>query len=244
MNGNLKRNVILFFAWIFSLAVPSYASHLLDTIRNPTLERVYAYYASLTPLECDIGEHMHVLKRLAMECPIVTEIGLGNVVSTWALLQGLVKNPAEKRSYTGIDIRFPPIDNMLLAQKLAEDKGIIFSFRLGNDLRIEMLPTDLLFIDSMHTYCHLTYELETFSPYVRKYIAMHDTSEPWGDRDDHEYVGDYSEYPPHYNRFKRGLWAAVEDFLKTHPEWTLHERRLNCHGFTILKRVETLADAR
>ena len=31
----------------------------------------------------------------------------------------------------------------------------------------------------MHTYCHLSYELDTFSPKVRKYIAMHDTSEPW-----------------------------------------------------------------
>jgi hypothetical protein len=66
---------------------------------------------------------------------------------------------------------------------------------------------------------------------------MHDTSEPFGDRDDNEYYGDYSEYPTHIDRSKRGLWPAVEDFLKKHPEWTVHERYYNNHGFTVLKRV-------
>jgi len=99
----------------------------------------------------------------------------------------------------------------------------------------------LLFIDSLHTYCHLTYELEKFSPKVSKYIAMHDTS--WDPTiDDPAYYGDYSEYPPEYDRTKRGLWPAVVDFLKRHPEWTLHERRLNNYGFTILKRVQSLPD--
>jgi cephalosporin hydroxylase len=104
-------------------------------------------------------------------------------------------------------------------------------------MTIEIPSTDLLFIDSLHTYCHLTYELEKFSPHVRKYIAMHDTSEPWGTVDDTEYGGDYSEYPAAFDREKRGLWAAVEDFLSRHPEWRLLERRLNNHGFTVLERV-------
>ena len=83
----------------------------------------------------------------------------------------------------------------------------------------------------------MTYELETFSPKIRKYIAMHDTSAPWGDSDDDQYEDDYSEYPDHYDRNKRGLWPAIEDFLSTHPEWTLMERRFDYHGFTILKRI-------
>jgi len=198
-----------------------------------TLERIYQNKCAEPS---DIHEHLHALRELAQECPIVTEIGLREMVSTWAILQGLSENPYPYRSYIGIDIAFPPKFTLLLAQSLAEDNGVAFDFWHANDLLIEIAPTDLLFIDSLHTYAHLTYELERFSPKVRKYIAMHDTSAPWGNRDDSEYRGDYSEYPSEIDRTKRGLWPAVEDFLARHPEWSLHKRYLNCHGFTILKR--------
>lgn len=228
----------IFFSVMALFASHVHATELLDQVPNPTIEKLYQHFANMTPQYCDIGEHMPLLRQLAQECPTVTEIGLGWVISTWGLLQGLSENPAPVRSYTGIDIIQPCIEHMTLAQKLAEEQGIQFTFRRGNDLYLDIDPVDLLFIDSMHTYCHLTYELETFSPKVRKYIAMHDTSEPWGLRDDAEYVGNRSEYPTTYSRVKRGLWPAVVDFLSRHPEWTLQERRLNCHGFTILRRNE------
>jgi len=216
----------------------AYSSELLQRIPDPNLKKIYDYYASLSIWECDIGEHMPVLKQLGKECPTVVEIGLGLVISTWGLLQGLSENSALHRSYLGIDIAMPPSDNLQLAKDEAERCNISFRFQRVNDLHLQSLePADLLFIDSMHTYCHLTYELETFSPYIQKYIAMHDTSEPWGDRDDAEYYGNYSEYPSHYDRSKKGLWPAVVDFLTRHPEWELEKRYLNCHGFTILKRV-------
>jgi hypothetical protein len=222
----------------FSLNTSIQATGSIDNIPNPSIKKIYEFYAGLSVWECDIGEHMPVLKQLAMECPSVCEIGLASVISTWAILQGLSENPAPFRSYVGLDIAMPPADNLQLAKEEAEKQGIAFLFRHGNDLYLDIEPVDLLFIDSMHTYCHLTYELEKFSPKVKKYIAMHDTSAPWGNRDDAEYVGNYSEYPRNYNRKKRGLWPAVVDFLARHPEWSLQERRLNCHGFTILKRRE------
>lgn len=229
--------IIFSFLFLFSSA---HASELLDKIQEPTLQKIYDYYASLPVKLCDIGEHMPILRQLAIECPHITEIGLGLVISTWGLLQGLSENPSPNRAYIGIDIAHPPKDNLILAQQLAEEQKISFTFRNANDLSIDIEPTDLLFIDSMHTYCHLTYELETFSPKVAKYIAMHDTSAPWGNRDDGEYCGNYSEYPSHYDRGKRGLWPAVVDFLSRHrDEWALQERKLNCHGFTVLKRIQT-----
>lgn len=216
------------------------ASELTQKFPDPSLGKIYDYFAGLPVNLCDIGEHMPLLKQLAKECPTVTEIGLGLIISTWGLLQGLSENTASERSYIGIDIVIPDSDNLDLASRLAEEEGINFRFVIGNDLYLEIEPTDLLFIDSMHTYCHLIHELETFSPKVRKYIAMHDTSEPWGDKDDEEYTGNYSEYPPQYDRDKRGLWPAISDFLSRHPEWSLQERHLNCHGFTILKRIAPL----
>lgn len=186
----------------------------------------------------DIVEHIPILKKLAQECSSVTEIGLRDMNSTWGILQGLSENSKNERLYTGIDLDQPPSKIFNLAQRLARENGIDFRFIQANDMEIDIEPTDLLFIDSMHTYCHLTYELEKFSSKALKYIAMHDTDEPWGFIDDfQQYFGDRSEYPVGIDRNKRGLWRAVVDFLEKHPEWALHERRLNSHGFTILKRV-------
>lgn len=134
---------------------------------------------------------------------------------------------------------YPIPENLLnLAKHLAADNGIVFHFIQGNDMQIDIAPTDLLFIDSLHTYCPLTYELEKFSSQVNKFIAMHDTEEPWGGVDDSEYKEDRSEYPPHINRQKRGLAVAVGDFLTTHPEWGVYAHYANNHGFTILKRID------
>lgn len=159
------------------------------------------------------------------------------MVSSWGILEGLSENLFACRSYIGIDQDVPPLDTLNQAKQLAEENGISFRFWQTNDRNITLEPTEMLFIDSLHTYCHLTYELETFAPKVSKYIALHDTS--WEDLiDDPAYHGDYSEYPPSYDRTKRGLWAAVEDFLERHPEWVLHKRYFNNNGLTILKRRE------
>lgn len=185
----------------------------------------------------DMVEHIPVLKEYARQCETVVEIGIRSMVSSWGVYQGLVEHGGSNCSYIGIDLAMPPADTLALAERLVRANGIHFTFIQGNDMDIDPIEADMYFIDSLHTYCHLTYELEKFSPYIKKYITMHDTSEPWGDIDDNTYHGDYSEYPAHIDRTKRGLWPAVEDFLKNHPEWELLERRLNCHGFTVLRRV-------
>lgn len=198
------------------------------------LQQMYQHHCAA---KSDINEHIPVLKELAKECASVIEIGIRSMVSTWGVLLGLAENNMPTKDYIGIDLNYPPTDSLNLAKRLAEANNISFKFWQANDMEITIDPTDMLFIDSLHTYCHLTYELETFSPKINKYIAMHDTSAPWGEIDDTEYKGDYSEYPAHFNREKRGLWLAVEDFLNRHPEWALHQRRFNNHGFTVLKRI-------
>jgi hypothetical protein len=185
----------------------------------------------------DINEHLFALRSLAMQCSSVVEIGLRGMVSTWGILQGLSESASSVRLYFGIDLAPPSPHILRLGRQLAECNNIAFHFVQANDMHVMIPPTEMLFIDSLHTYCHLTYELETFSPHVSKYIAMHDTSAPWGEVDDCTYWGDYSEYPPEYSREKKGLWPAVEDFLLRHPEWSLYQRSFNNHGFTILKRV-------
>ena len=205
-----------------------------DSNAQSQLKQMYKTYCDSPS---DINEHIPVLRDLASECSSVVEIGIRDMVSSWGILQGLSESYGDNRSYTGIDIFSPPQSKLELANTLTESLGISFQFMQADDMTIDLMPTDMLFIDSLHTYCHLTYELETFSPKIRKFIAMHDTSAPWGHQDDSDYRGNYSEYPSEIDRNKRGLWPAVQDFLANHPEWQLRERRLNNHGLTILERV-------
>ena len=211
---------------------------VLSTISLYSSDPLQDLYIKHFNTRSDINEHISILHDLAKECASVTEIGIRDVVSTWGCLQGLSESPYGPRSYVGIDISSPPQSKLLLAERLAKKKGISFRFICANDMNIEIEPSDMLFIDSLHTYCHLTYELEKFSPKIHKFIAMHDTSDPWGSCDDSAYRGDYSEYPASFNRNQKGLWAAVEDFLANHSEWRLLERRVNNHGLTILERIE------
>src|SRR5690348_9680862 len=141
------------------------------------MEKVY-YSKYLQP--SDINEHLPHLRRLASECGSVTEIGIRDAVSTCGLLFGLAESDVETPSYLGIDLNTPPLGSLIYTQRLAEENGVFFKFRQGNDMQIAIEPTDLLFIDTMHTYCHLTYELEKFAPKVNQYIALHDTDAPWG----------------------------------------------------------------
>jgi hypothetical protein len=186
----------------------------------------------------DIYEHLPTLRELAKECSSVTEIGVRSMVSTWGVLLGLSESSAPTKRYLGIDLNEPPLETLHKAHILSTRNGISFQFIAANDMTIDIEPTDLLFIDSLHTYAHLTYELEKFSPKALRYIALHDTDPPWGYSDDNEYHGDFSEYPHSINRTKRGLWPAVTDFLENHPEWKLHKRYNNNHGFTILSRKQ------
>ncbi len=204
---------------------------------DPTEELSRQYMLHCSQIS-DINEHIPTLRQLAKECSSVVEIGVRDIVSTWGIIVGLAESSVLNPTYLGIDLRYPPLNNLFLVDELAQLNGVSFNFWEASDFDIDIETTDMLFIDSLHTYRHLTYELEKFSPKVKKYIALHDTSAPWGDQDEPYYGNDIPEYPPHIDRTKRGLWPAVVDFLKSHPEWILKQRYLNNHGFTILERSE------
>ena len=198
------------------------------------LHDLYELYCHNRP--GDIHEHIPDLKELASECSSAVEIGVRSMVSTWGILEGLPKSA--NSTYIGIDLSAPPNHSLSKAKLICQVLGIDFQFWQGNDMILNIPPVDMLFIDSLHTYCHLTFELEKFSPQVAKYIALHDTSGLWGEKDETCYRGNRSEYPAWIDRSKRGLWPAVVDFLERHPEWTLYRRKLNNNGFTVLKRKD------
>jgi len=207
---------------------------LLDQLPDVSPE-LNIFYQSACKNGSDINEHVQTLRNLATSCKSVFEIGISRMEATWGFLHGL----KDGSTYISTNYRSPNKELLTRAKILAAEKEIKFSFICKGDnlLEIEELePVEMMFVDGLHTYCHVTYQLEKFSPLVSKYIAFHDTSEPWGDSDDTEYRGDYSEYPETYDKTKRGVWPAVVDFLVRHPEWTLKEKVDNNHGFAVIEK--------
>ena len=94
-----------------------------------------------------------------------------------------------------------------------------FECKLGNTLEIEIEPTDLLFIDTLHTYDQLIKELELHGNKSKKFIIIHDTETFGG------------------NKKKKGLEHAYKEFLTNNENWSLLEHFANNNGLTVLKRV-------
>jgi cephalosporin hydroxylase len=190
----------------------------------------------------DIYEHVPVLRALSTHCDSVIELGVRTMVSTWGVLKGLSENNTvqQQKRYIGVDLCKPPADKMELAEQICRDHQIEFTFLVQNDLEVDIAllqKVDLLFIDALHQYKHVTAELEKYHVLCNKYIAFHDTSSPWGESDEPSYGENGSVYPEWIDSTKQGVWEAVIDFMGCHPEWSLQERRLNNHGFTILEKV-------
>ena len=165
------------------------------------LEALYTTYCGN---DSDISLHLPALRKLAEACQHVTEFGVRSGCSTIALLVGC----KAVHSYDIIDCR-------------AVVECPYWQFIQASSLAVEIEPTDLLFVDSAHTYSQLSQELKLHAGHVRKWIALHDT-ETYG------HNGDDGSAP--------GLLAAVAEFLEQNPEWKQLSHEPACNGFTVLER--------
>jgi methyltransferase family protein len=162
----------------------------------------------------DINEHLPRMRQLGETCQHITEFGVRAGVSTVAWLA------AHPKVLVCYDIQKHAEVDQLAA--LAADTGVSFTFHLQNVLEASIAPTDLLFIDTLHTYDQLKQELARHSDKARKYIVLHDT----------EHFGTTGELPT------RGLWPAVAAFLAANSTWRLLEKHPNNNGLTVLARME------
>ncbi|MDE2104245.1 MAG: hypothetical protein KGL39_43815 [Patescibacteria group bacterium] len=179
----------------------------------------------------DINEHLPTLRRYAENCRHVTELGVRTVVSTWAFLAGLADwraaNPMFSRTLVSVDIAHPikhggTLEDVIEAARAAR---IVFEFIEGDDRKIILPATDLLFIDTLHVEEQLRAELELHAAAVRRWIILHDT----------QTFGVCGELPG-----TRGLRPAITHFLTENREgrhWRVAEQFINNHGLTILERT-------
>jgi len=160
-------------------------------------------YQEILNTHSSVKDHLPIFRDYGSKCDHVTELGTGDGFSTWAFV-------ASGAKVVSVDI-VKPSDEELLKH---------IDFILADDLTIDIYETDLLFIDTHHTYGQLIKELTKHGNKSRKYILMHDTNV-------YGLVGNNNE---------EGLYKAISEFLMFNLHWQVETVYKNCGGLTILKR--------
>ena len=198
-------------------------------------------YTNLCKARSDINEHLPTLYRYAKECTTILELGVRNVVSTWALLRGILHNHRVSipRLLIVNDIEPCKIGE---AQKAVQHLPVTIRPIWMDDLKMPMdFQVDLIFIDTWHVYGQLKRELEKFAPQARKYIIMHDTT-TFGIKGEAVRKGNVQQMmrKSGFTReeVEKGLSFAVTEFLESHvDDWEVAEEFTNNNGLTILRRI-------
>src|SRR3990167_1932916 len=165
-------------------------------------------YQQLCETPSDINEHLPTLKKYALLCDTIVELGVRGMVSTWALLAGF---PLQMASIDIVDPKEHGAD-IQEAKNIAKNEGILWDFLKMSSLDFKFRRTDLLFIDTIHSYEQLIQELKLHSPHTTKYIIMHDTNFP-------------------------EMQKAINEFLTNNNDWKVKEVLTNMTGLTVLQRV-------
>lgn len=176
----------------------------------------------------DINEHLPTIKQYADDCVTCTEMGVRSGASTWAFLN----SKCEKLISYDI-VKHPNIEYIKMV--CSDDSRYIF--KECDVLTTEIEKTDLLFIDTLHTYNQLISELTKHSTQVLKYIILHDTV-TYGYTDEAIYNHASEVIKNKYSDYK-GLVPAIKHFSKTEDgvNWKLKEHYINNNGLTILERI-------
>ena len=169
-------------------------------------------YLDACERDTDIHEHLPIISELTSQCSHVTELGVGWAQSTRAFL----RHDVEIHSY-----EFMPQPGIHEFFDEAKNAGRNVTLHVNDTRKVNIAETDLMLVDSLHIYEQVQKELELHAGKVRKYLLFHDTT-LFADRG--EFGG-------------KGIWPAVQEFMDSHSEWQLVERRTNNNGLTILKRV-------
>lgn len=152
----------------------------------------------------NIDQHLPTIRRYAAWCDHVTEFGVERGWSTTALL---ASGAAHVRSYD--IVRHPDLEDV---EKAVNDTpGTDWQFILGDTRQVRIEPTDLLFVDTDHTFDQVNRELAHSIDRVKHLLLFHDTvSSP-------EIVRAILEH--------------------TYRKWTLREWAVHQNGLAVFERV-------
>lgn len=178
----------------------------------PDLETWYQTILTVgTAARGDFYEHMDTVRELAAKCDHVSEVSGWHKPTLVSLLAGC---PGRVVSYCG-----GTKPDWVHAAKLLGDRFA----GVQADQPVSIEPTDLLIIDTLHRAPRVFQELERYAPSVRKYIAVHCTTDPYGETGD--------DGGP-------GVLPGVRGYLMQHKEWVVKRHDKNNHGLMVLSRLD------
>jgi hypothetical protein len=172
---------------------------------------IQEYFEKRCSMQTDINEHLPTLKGYVNRGDHVTEFGFRGGESTCAFLAG---KPKKLITYDFMD-RSGTFNKL---NALVGDETE-FVFKCADTRKVRIESTDLLFIDTLHSYVQAIEELKQ-ADRVKKYIILHDT----------EIFATVGEGGG------KGLSLAIIEFLRRVKKWELHHHHSNNNGLTILKR--------
>jgi hypothetical protein len=203
------------------------------------MEKLINKYNKLCKQECDINEHLPTLYKYASECESIIELGVRDVISSYAFVYGLLNNNSSNKKILLNDIVSCNINELL---KLTANLKVDIKYVWINDLDLEIKEKyDLTFIDTWHVYGQLKRELAKFSKVTNKYIIMHDTTV-----DDYKgetiRMGMNAEQQSRktgipLDEINKGVVPAITEFLESNSNWKIREIFTNNNGLTILEKI-------
>ena len=160
----------------------------------------------------DLDQHMDTLKELSSKCSHVTEISKRK-----ESLIALAAGKPEKIVSHNIEM------NTILehVEKVSTDTVIERSFLKSVEVD-SIEKTDLLFIDTVHTYDMMLDELTKFAPSVKRFIVARGTQSN----------GEIGEDGG------RGILYALRFFMEKNPKWSVIEHHEHQYGITVLARLK------
>jgi hypothetical protein len=200
-------------------------------------------YSTVKDTPSNINEHISVLADYSEKCTSIAELGVNEMISTWAFIKGLRFNKKKKKNLICVDLAGKPqaFDKI---SELAKKNKITMEFIEGDSGTVELPKVDLLFIDTTHHYGQLKRELENHHSRVNKYIIMHNTDVDgeFGEVVRMCYYFDVQEMNKQFGYSMkdmcRGLQPAIDEFLLEHPEWKIEQQLHNNNGMTILAKTQ------
>jgi cephalosporin hydroxylase len=103
----------------------------------------------------------------------------------------------------------------------AQQAGLDAQLLLQNILESDIQETELLLVDSHHTYDQVREEMNHHAYKVSKYIIFHDIT----------LYGLSGQDPGSV-----GIWPAINEFKDANPEWKVHSQWDNNNGLLVLKK--------
>lgn len=182
-----------------------------------------------------IAAHLPRLRLLAGGMSTITEFGVKRGASSSAFLLGLI-NAYSVGVLTSYDVVETP-QARALALTVGEER---WRYRIQSSLDAPREPTDLLFVDSLHTYDQTRAELERHADSVAKLLIFHDTMTfgcVGADGESGKQLWDYGRHRgqpvPDY---AYGIRPAVDQLMMRDSTWRIMCHHLDSHGLLVLER--------